>query len=124
MTASDSGFDPHRKYQLLVGGEWIDGAEGGYEIVNPANGELTGVAPEASVQQAHDAARAAQEAFPAWSRTTPEHRSELLARAAVAVKEHAEALVPLVIAETGCTAMVGKSMQVPQVFARFERYAR
>src|SRR5439155_1420678 len=41
-----------------------------------------------------------------------------------AVRAHAGELVPLAIAETGCTATVGKSMQVPQVFARFDRYAR
>ena len=62
--------------QLLIGGEWVDGADGGYEIVNPATEEVVGVAPEASEQQALDAARAAQEAFPAWSQTSPDVRAE------------------------------------------------
>ncbi|HEY1741032.1 MAG TPA: aldehyde dehydrogenase family protein [Acidimicrobiia bacterium] len=113
-----------RKYQVLIGGEWSDGADGTYEIVNPANGETVGYAPEASVAQANEAARAAQEAFPEWSRTSPEQRAELLQKAADAVRAHAADLIPLVIAETGCTATVGKQMQVPQVFARFDRYAR
>src|SRR4051794_15672264 len=111
-------------YQVLIGGEWCDGADGTYEIVNPANGDTVGEAPEASVAQANDAARAAKEAFPAWSRTAPEQRAELLQKAADAVRAHAADLIPLVIAETGCTATVGKQMQVPQVFARFDRYAR
>src|SRR5439155_24115835 len=106
------------------GGEWCDGADGSYEIVNPANGEIVGYAPEASVAQANEAARAAHEAFPAWSRTTPEQRAELLQKAGDAVRAHAGDLIPLVISETGCTATVGKQMQVPQVFARFDRYAR
>ncbi len=113
-----------RKYRVLIGGEWCDGADGTYEIVNPANGETVGDAPEASVAQANEAARAAQEAFPKWSRTSPEQRAELLQKAADAVRAHAADLIPLVIAETGCTATVGKQMQVPQVFARFDRYAR
>ena len=58
--------------QLLIGGEWVDGADGGYEVVNPATEEVVGLAPEASAAQAIDAARAAQEAFPAWSQTSPE----------------------------------------------------
>ena len=71
--------------QLLIGGEWVDGADGGYDVVNPATEEIVGVAPEASPAQALDAARAAQEAFPAWSQTTPEARAELLQQAAVAI---------------------------------------
>ncbi len=113
-----------RKYQVLIGGEWCDGADGTYEIVNPANGEIVGYAPEASVAQANEAARAAHEAFRSWSRTSPEYRADLLQKAADVVRAHAGDLIPLVIAETGCTATVGKQMQVPQVFARFDRYAR
>ena len=64
--------------QLLIGGEWVDGADGGYDVVNPATEEIVGMAPEASPGQALDAARAAQDAFPEWSQTTPEYRSELL----------------------------------------------
>ena len=78
-----------RKYQVLIGGEWVDGADGSYDVVNPATEEIVGVAPEASAAQAHDAARAAQEAFPTWSQTTPEERAELLEKAAVAMRAHA-----------------------------------
>jgi acyl-CoA reductase-like NAD-dependent aldehyde dehydrogenase len=108
---------------LLIGGDWVDGGDGGYEIVNPATEAVVGSASEASVQQAQDAARAAREAFEPWSRTTPEHRAELLKAAADRVREKAEDLVPLVIAETGCTATVGRSMQVPVAASRFDRYA-
>ena len=54
--------------QLLIGGEWVDGADGGYDVVNPATEEVVGVAPEASPGQALDAARAAQDAFPSRGR--------------------------------------------------------
>jgi len=110
--------------QVLIGGEWVDGADGGYDVVNPATEGVAGVAPEASVAQALDAARAAQEAFPAWSRTTPEARAELLQRTADEIRARFDTLLPLVIAETGCTAVVGKQMQVPQAAVRFDSYAR
>ena len=110
--------------KLLIGGEWVDGADGGYDVINPATEETVGVAPEASADQALDAARAAQEAFPAWSQTTPEARAELLAKAADAIKARFKDLLPLVIAETGCTETVGKQMQVPTAWTRFESYAR
>ncbi len=110
--------------QLLIGGEWVDGADGGYEIVNPATEEVVGVAPEASEEQALGAARAAREAFPAWSQTSPDVRAELLQKTADAMRDRFDELLPLVIAETGCTATVGKQMQVPQARVRFETYAR
>ena len=47
--------------KLLIGGEWVDGADGGYDVVNPATEDTVGVAPEASTAQALDAARAAQQ---------------------------------------------------------------
>jgi acyl-CoA reductase-like NAD-dependent aldehyde dehydrogenase len=110
--------------QLLIGGEWVDGANGGYDIINPATETTVAAAPEASAAQAHDAARAAKDAFDSWSRTTPQQRAELLAKAGEAIKANYEKLLPLVIAETGCTATVGKQMQVPTAWTRFETYAR
>ncbi|HYU39549.1 MAG TPA: aldehyde dehydrogenase family protein [Acidimicrobiia bacterium] len=109
--------------RLLIGGDWVAGGDGGYDIVNPATEDVVGVAPEASAQQAHDAARAARDAFASWSQTTPQQRAELLKAAANRVRERIEDLVPLVIAETGCTATVGRSMQVPVAASRFDRYA-
>ena len=109
--------------RLLIGGEWVDGGDGGYDIVNPATEEIVGVAPEASVEQARAAARVAHDAFPSWSRTKPQQRAELLEAAADRIREKTDELVPLVIAETGCTATVGRTMQVPVAASRFDRYA-
>jgi acyl-CoA reductase-like NAD-dependent aldehyde dehydrogenase len=111
-------------YRVLVGGEWVTGADGAYEIVNPATEEVVGEAPEASVDQARAAAAAARGAFDAWSQTSPEERSALLQAAGAALHARRKEFIPLVIAETGCTATVGRTMQVPQAVARFERYAR
>ncbi|HEY5171298.1 MAG TPA: aldehyde dehydrogenase family protein [Acidimicrobiia bacterium] len=110
--------------KLLIGGAWVDGANGGYDVVNPATEEVVGVAPEASEAQALDAARAARAAFPAWSQTAPDVRAELLQKTADAMRDRFDPLLALVIAETGCTATVGKQMQVPQARVRFETYAR
>jgi acyl-CoA reductase-like NAD-dependent aldehyde dehydrogenase len=110
--------------QLLIGGEWVDGADGGYDVLNPATEEVVGVAPEASVAQVEAAARAAQEAFPSWSQTAPEVRAELLQKTGDAIRANFKELLPVVIAETGCTAVVGKQMQVPQAAVRFDSYAR
>lgn len=47
-----------------------------------------------------------------------------MAKAAAAIRERAQELLPLVIAETGATLVVGGRMQVPVAADRFQRYAR
>lgn len=109
--------------RLLIGGEWVEGGDGTYDVVNPATEEVVGAAPEASTDQAGAAAVAARKAFESWSQTTPQERHDLLQAAAEAVRVRLDDLVPLVIAETGCTATVGRQMQVPVAAGRFDRYA-
>ena len=111
-------------FRLLIGGERVDGARGTYEVVNPATEQVVGHAPEASVEQAQQAAEAAAAAFPAWSRTKPEHRAELLNRAADLLRDRMDDLIPLVQAETGATQRVASTMQVPTCIERLRRYAR
>ena len=110
--------------QVCIGGEWFDGGLGSYDIVNPATEAVVGNAPQGSVEQSLAATEAAAEAFASWSRTTPEERANLLEKAADLYDARKDEFVPLVQAETGATMRVAKTMQVPQVSARFRRYAR
>ncbi len=112
------------EYQLLIGGEWVDAGDGTYPIVNPATEEIVGHAPNASAADARAAAGAAAEAFPAWSRTTPDERAALITKAADLLDQRYGDLVPLVQAETGATLRVTKQMQVPMAAVRFRRYAK
>ena len=112
------------EWKLLIGGELVAGEAGTAPIVNPATEEVVSEAPEASVGQAEEAARAAQEAFPAWSATPAEERAELLKKAAARLEQLGPDLVPLIISETGATATVGSRRQVPVALERFHRYAR
>jgi acyl-CoA reductase-like NAD-dependent aldehyde dehydrogenase len=110
-------------YRLLIGGEQVV-ADGGYDVINPATEQVVGVAPDASAAQAADACAAARDAFDSWSQTSPAERSALLSRFADLWDANAAELVPLVQAETGATMRVAKTIQVPQVSARFRRYAQ
>jgi acyl-CoA reductase-like NAD-dependent aldehyde dehydrogenase len=111
-------------YRLLIGGERVEGARGTYDIVNPATESVVGAAPEASAEQAQQAADAAAEAFGAWSRTKPEERADLLNRAGDLLRDHMDELIPLVQAETGATMRVASTMQVPTCVERMRRYAK
>jgi acyl-CoA reductase-like NAD-dependent aldehyde dehydrogenase len=113
-----------KQYRLLIGGEWAPGSSGDYEVVNPATETVVGTAPEASAADADAAAQAARDALPAWKRTAPETRANLLHGLADAIRARSDELLPLIMAETGATMKVGSALQVPQAVARFERYAR
>lgn len=112
------------EYRQLIGGEWVPGGEGSYDIVNPATEEVVAQAPEASSEDVARAAAAAKEAFPAWSRTTPEERAALLKAAGEELARRTPDLIPLVIAEAGATSSVGSLMQIPVAISRFDRYAK
>ena len=109
---------------VCIDGRFEAGAAGSFAVVNPSTEELVGHAAEASVEQARAAARSAATAFPAWSRRTAEERSAYLQAAADAIRGAFEDLLPLVIAETGCTEVVGRQMQIPVAASRFDAYAR
>jgi phenylacetaldehyde dehydrogenase len=109
---------------MLIGGEPVAGARGAYPIVNPATEEVVGLAPEASPEQVTAAARSAAAALPAWARTPPEQRAELLDRLAELLHSRVDDFVPLVQAETGATLRVTQTMQVPQTVERLRRFAR
>jgi phenylacetaldehyde dehydrogenase len=122
-----TGPDTHgveRAYRLLIGGERVGGELGSYPVVNPATELVVGHAPQASATQVSDAVAAAAEAFPAWSRTPPDRRAELLGRAAELFMARSDELVPLVQAETGATLAVSSTMQVPMCGDRLRRAAR
>ncbi|MGP3686736.1 aldehyde dehydrogenase family protein [Streptomyces sp. IBSNAI002] len=114
----------HEAGRLFIGGEWVEPAGGHYEVVNPADESVVGLAPEASPAQVAEAARAAAEAFGAWSRTRPEERAVILDRAADIIQREYEPWTALAQAETGAPTGIARGMQVGVGVARFRRYAR
>jgi acyl-CoA reductase-like NAD-dependent aldehyde dehydrogenase len=109
--------------RLYVGGEWIEPDGGHYEVLNPATEAVVGHAPEASVAQAREAARAARAALPAWAATPPEERGAILDRAADLLVQQAD-LPGLVAAESGTSLAIAGMMHVGATWARFKRYAK
>jgi acyl-CoA reductase-like NAD-dependent aldehyde dehydrogenase len=112
------------KQRLFIGGEWVEPDGGHYEVVNPATEEVVGLAPEASRAQVYAAAAVAREAFPAWSRTSPEERARILDAAADVIQRESEPYALLARAESGATTATARGMQVAVGAARFRRYAK
>ncbi|MEU3061006.1 aldehyde dehydrogenase family protein [Streptomyces subrutilus] len=110
--------------RLYIGGEWVEPDGGHYEVVNPADESVVGLAPEASRGQVEEAARAAAGAFGAWSRTRPEERAAILDRAADIIEREYGPWSDLARQETGAPTGIARAMQVGVGAARFRRYAR
>ncbi|MEV7419471.1 aldehyde dehydrogenase family protein [Streptomyces sp. NPDC089919] len=109
---------------LYIGGRWTAPDHGHYEVVDPADESVVGLAPEASRAQVHEAAAAAREAFESWSRTTPEERAAVLDRAADIMQRQYEPWARLAQQETGAPTGIARGMQVGVGVTRFRRYAR
>ncbi|MGW1374808.1 aldehyde dehydrogenase family protein [Streptomyces sp. NPDC002446] len=109
---------------MFIGGEWVEPAGGHYEVIDPADGSVVGLAPEASRAQVHEAAAAARAAQEAWSRTRPEERAAVLDRAADVIQRDFAANAELAQAESGATTGTARGMQVGVAVARFRRYAK
>jgi len=90
---------------------WVAPDDGTYDIISPATEAVIGHAPEASVEQSREAARAAQEAFPAWSATKPEERAALLAKAADGLKQDMADPLPLEAAAPRTFGQVAASLR-------------
>ncbi len=111
--------------EVLIGGRWVSAAGGTYPVIDPATEDVVGRAPEASVQQAREAARAAREAFERgpWPHLSGAERGACLREAAARFREAAAGLVELTVAETGSVRSVAESQQVGAVALRLAKYA-
>lgn len=80
-----------------------------YDLLDPISAQAVTRAASASIKDASRAANAAAAAFPAWSRTEPQFRADVLTRAASMVRDRADAFVSAMKSETGA----------PESWARF-----
>ena len=74
---------------------------------NPVTGAIATTVSVASVADVQSAVDAAHQAFQSWSKTGPNHRREILLKAADIIQSKAAEFSAIVMAETGATKMWG-----------------
>ena len=105
----------------FIGGEWVDGT-GVTKNINPSNtNDLVGEYARADKAQTEKAIAAAKAAFPAWSRSTPQERYEVLNKIATEILARKEELGRLLAREEGKTLPegIGEAGRAGQIFAFF-----
>ncbi|MEP6852224.1 MAG: NAD-dependent succinate-semialdehyde dehydrogenase [bacterium] len=66
--------------QLLIGGEWVDGTDGTFDVSNPSTGEVLASAARSALADLDKALAAADSTLPDWAATPPRERAEVLRR--------------------------------------------
>ena len=92
--------------RMLIDGEWVEPASGTTTSSTRRPSRSSARPPRPAAARRRRGRRRARPAFRGWSRTTPEHRAELLDAVADLLAKRDDELVPLVQAETGATMRV------------------
>ncbi|NBQ40246.1 MAG: aldehyde dehydrogenase family protein, partial [Alphaproteobacteria bacterium] len=90
-------------FKNLIAGEWVDGASVSINVNPSDTNDVVGHFARASKEQAEQAIAAAKAAFPAWSRTTPQERYEILKKASDEILARKDELGKLLSREEGKT---------------------
>ena len=101
-------------FDLFINGEWVTDDElAPIEVINPANEEVIGHVPEATVKTAKRAIEAARHAFDhgPWPWMKPAERAGYLVRMAEILESRADELRELIVAETGTTSFATDMIQ-------------
>ena len=109
------------QFKNLIAGEWVDGASVSININPSDTNDVVGHFARASKEQAEQAIAAAKAAFPAWSRTTPQERYEILKKASDEILARKDELGKLLSREEGKTLPegIGEATRAGQIFAFF-----
>lgn len=86
---------------LFVGGQWMEGSAGSFEVDDPATGAPIATVANGAATDAVAAVDAAAAAFPAWSNLPARERSEILRRCFEFMVRDADQLTALIAAENG-----------------------
>ena len=102
--------------QQLIGGSWVDAADGAtYPVVNPATGATLDRVPKSGVEDARAAVDAARDAFERgpWSRLTASERQGILLRLAEGIEREMDRLALLEVDNQGKTIKQSRDSDFP-----------
>ena len=109
--------------KLLIGGRLVTG-EGAVEaVLDAATGAEIASVPGGSVSQVEEAVRAAEAAFPAWSRAAPKDRAQALLQIAADIEADADGYAALESRNTGKPLPAARNDEMPAIADVFRFFA-
>lgn len=107
-----------------IGGEWREPHGGQFlDNVNPAKGVVYSRVANSDENDVEDAVSAAQQAFPAWSRTSAAERADWLRRIASKIGENLDALALAESIDNGKPLSLCKNLDIPRCQKNFNFFA-
>jgi len=106
----------------FINGQFVETGGEQCEIYNPATGQAIASTPAGDTDIVDRAVAAARAAQPAWRRTIPRERAEVLLRIAAIIDEHADELIRLEAANAGKPLIVARE-EIPPAADAFRFFA-
>jgi acyl-CoA reductase-like NAD-dependent aldehyde dehydrogenase len=99
--------------QIFINGKWVDSSGSDVlTVINPVTEERLATVPRGAAEDVDRAAKAAAAAFPAWSQSSVQQRSEVFSRLAQLVKERSADITRIIVDELGYPAKQAAESQV------------
>lgn len=89
----------------------------------PATSLVYASLPSSNEQDVHEAVEAAERAFPLWSQSSPQHRSQLLQKMASLISERKELFIQAESKDSGKPLSVARSVDIPRAIKNLEFFA-
>jgi len=101
--------------QLLIGGEWVDAADGAtFETIDPGTGDVLCTVAQGKAEDVDRAVRTARKAFEGpWSKLTPSERGRVIHRLGDLIAENLEELAELDSLDNGKAKALAAAADVP-----------
>ncbi|WP_420388166.1 aldehyde dehydrogenase [Roseivirga sp.] len=107
-----------------IGGELIAPQSGKYlENVEPATGKVYGEIPDSEAADVDLAVKAAQAAFPVWSKTSRAERSKLMLKVADLIDQNLEELAMAESKDNGKPIKLARAVDIPRASANMRFFA-
>ena len=107
-----------------IAGKLVEPQSGGYlDNIEPATGKVYGEIPDSDHQDIELAVQAAEEAFPAWSKTSREERSRYMLRIADLIDDNLEMLAMAEAKDNGKPVKLARSVDIPRASANMRFFA-
>ena len=112
------------KTKLFINGQWVDG-DGHISVIDPSDESVIAEVSTAGDKECDAAVAAAHAAFPAWSKTAPRVRAEILRKAFEIMIEEADDIARLISRENGkvFTDAKGEVLYAAEFFRWFSEEA-
>jgi aminomuconate-semialdehyde/2-hydroxymuconate-6-semialdehyde dehydrogenase len=110
--------------QNFIAGEFVSPSGGKYlDNIEPATGKPYSLVPDSDARDVEAAVAAAENAFPAWSKTPAAERSRILLRIADLIERDLEKFARAESIDTGKPLSLARSLDIPRASSNFRFFA-